>query len=251
MGADDLVYGTDGTYHTKTETFAKVTNTGGFAPAPIGRPDQERDVPALRVQRRLADRGSRQRRRVRVWAIDKVMDKNGNYMEVSYSEDTTNGDYYPDTIVYTKNTGISTYRYVKFFWESRTDVSASYAKGRWSSRSAAERIETYVGGTLDANRVNKYALTLFFGLRREIPAVVGEGVRTSADTTGLPATSFTYKSLTTGFGSEQSWGNARYGRHFLRHGRHRRSHLRGSNRHERRWSRDVCVATMARTTVSG
>jgi len=56
MGADDLVYGTDGTYHTKTETFAKVTNTVASAPAPIGGLDQERDVPALRVQRRLADR---------------------------------------------------------------------------------------------------------------------------------------------------------------------------------------------------
>jgi len=43
---------------------------------------------------------------VRVWALNKISDKKGNYLTVTYAEDNANGDFYPIKIEYNWNTGL-------------------------------------------------------------------------------------------------------------------------------------------------
>ncbi|HEY2989197.1 MAG TPA: FG-GAP-like repeat-containing protein, partial [Candidatus Binatia bacterium] len=68
---------------------------------------------------------------VRVWALSKISDTSGNFMTVTYDEDSTNGDYRPLEIKYTGNGANATQRSVKFFYGDRSD-----------------KIPTYVGGSL-------------------------------------------------------------------------------------------------------
>ncbi|MBS0618832.1 MAG: hypothetical protein JSR44_11630 [Spirochaetes bacterium] len=66
---------------------------------------------------------------VRLWALTKIIDLNGNFYEVGYRQDS--GEIYPAKIIYTQNIsgGISRYRVVEFEYEegSRTDYTVSYA----------------------------------------------------------------------------------------------------------------------------
>ena len=59
------------------------------------------------------------------WCLDKVQDRNGNYMTVSYWKDQ--GEIYLDRIDYTGNVyGLSQTKYVKFYSELRSDAPAMY-----------------------------------------------------------------------------------------------------------------------------
>ena len=63
------------------------------------------------------------------WSLDEVLDTNGNYMAISYSQDQ--GQIYPSQIQYTgnKNTGYLPKHTVDFILQSRTDHPSSYRSG--------------------------------------------------------------------------------------------------------------------------
>jgi hypothetical protein len=60
------------------------------------------------------------------WCLDKVVDTNGNYMEISYSKDS--GQIYLDRIAYAGNgpEGLSPSNYIQFHLENRSDIFTSY-----------------------------------------------------------------------------------------------------------------------------
>ena len=68
---------------------------------------------------------------VRVWALSKVEDLNGNYYTIEYEQD--NGEYYPKKITYTENIGfpINIYRTLEFSYDTtgRPDHGQSYTYG--------------------------------------------------------------------------------------------------------------------------
>ncbi|MFT3848681.1 MAG: FG-GAP-like repeat-containing protein [Propionivibrio sp.] len=68
---------------------------------------------------------------VRVWAQNQVKDTKGNYYTVTYTEDATNGDYYPQRIDYTGNrdTGLSTSNSVQFEYETKNNSTSHYEAG--------------------------------------------------------------------------------------------------------------------------
>jgi len=95
---------------------------------------------------------------VRVWAINKMMDRIGNYYTVQYQEDNTNGDYRPDRIDYTGNAGqgLATYNSVVFQYETRSDTPPRYEAG--SMMKIMQRLShvlSYTGSAL----VRDYRLT--------------------------------------------------------------------------------------------
>lgn len=51
---------------------------------------------------------------IRVWALNKLQDVKGNYLTVTYAEDSANGEYRPTQIDYTANTGLTVNRKVVF-----------------------------------------------------------------------------------------------------------------------------------------
>jgi hypothetical protein len=95
---------------------------------------------------------------VRVWALNKMTDRLGNYYTIQYQEDNPNGDYRPDRIDYTGNAmqGLGTYNSVVFQYEARTDIPPRYEAG--SVIKAMQRMThvlSYTGTTL----VRDYRLT--------------------------------------------------------------------------------------------
>jgi len=67
----------------------------------------------------------------RVWAVNQVTDTVGNYYTVTYTNDTTNGQFYPSRIDYTGNASasLSTYNSVQFSYTTRTDIVPYYQAG--------------------------------------------------------------------------------------------------------------------------
>jgi RHS repeat-associated protein len=65
---------------------------------------------------------------IRVWALSKVEDLNGNYYRIEYS--SANGEYYPHAIAYTLRNGgiISQMRTVEFVYEDRDDYYGEFSQ---------------------------------------------------------------------------------------------------------------------------
>ena len=97
---------------------------------------------------------------IRVWALNKLQDRKGNYLKVSYFIDNGQGHYRPDRIDYTYNdaAGVTTAtRSVRFTAEPRTDVWPMYLAG--SKVTIPDRIThvtTYVGETPVRDYVLQY-----------------------------------------------------------------------------------------------
>ena len=97
---------------------------------------------------------------VLVWALKKVTDLNGNYFTVTYHNDITNGEYYPQQIDYTGNDhstpALQTQRQVFFAYEDRTDKISQYTADSLHSRTVRlKNIQTKLDGAI----VKQYHIT--------------------------------------------------------------------------------------------
>jgi hypothetical protein len=68
---------------------------------------------------------------VRSWALNKLSDTAGNYIEFKYSENSTTGEFHIDEISYTGNEaqGLQPYNRVDFTYETRPDTIKAYVAG--------------------------------------------------------------------------------------------------------------------------
>ena len=178
-------YGADGTeYHTERETWVRViSQTVGGQNGPRSFTVKTKDGHQMefgvttdsRILARDRDDGA-----VQVWALNKISDRNGNFVEVSYEEDISRREknireaflgYYPTEIRYTGNSGVTPLRLVKFDYEDRQDNITAYVGG--SKAETTKRltgIKTYVdldgdGNNIDQgdNLVKQYSLTYEYG----------------------------------------------------------------------------------------
>ncbi len=88
---------------------------------------------------------------IRLWAANKIADKVGNYLTVTYNEDATNGSYTPARIDYTGNdsAALAPYDSVQFSYETRTDIPPLYFAGSLvKNTQRLTNIKTYTGTTL-------------------------------------------------------------------------------------------------------
>ncbi len=86
---------------------------------------------------------------IRLWAVNKISDTVGNYLTVTYSEDSTNGSYHPTQIDYTGNGTVLPYANVQFEYESRTDTATLYfADSKVQNTQRLSNIKTYTDTTL-------------------------------------------------------------------------------------------------------
>jgi RHS repeat-associated protein len=117
----------DGSYRSKSESFTRLVPAGTCGTGPCSWTATDRSGVNLfygaTADSRLLRSGSTS---ARVWALSKVQDLFGNWYEVSYDNDTTDGNLYPATITYTRGAGITTYRTVEFAYETRSDVESGY-----------------------------------------------------------------------------------------------------------------------------
>ena len=134
------------------------------------------------------------------WALRKVMDPNGNYFLISYSEDTANGDFYPTLITYTDNDtfGISGDNTVVFeYYDGRTDHHVKYMPTKVDMNRRLSAIYVRVAGV----QLRKYVLTYAYS------GNTGNSLLTKVqefgkDNGSLPAREFTWDDGFNGVGFE-------------------------------------------------
>lgn len=157
----------DAIYHTELESWSKVlpvygSNTPGRS-GPDGFRVLERDgrifeyggTPDAQLAASPTDPS------IRVWALSRVTDRNGNTLTVRYVQDADNSAIYPDRIEYTANEGLQSRRAVSFDYEARPDVLPRFAGG---ARVAYTRRLTAVRTWLDGKPVRSYTLAYATGL---------------------------------------------------------------------------------------
>jgi len=89
------------------------------------------------------------------WCLDRVQDTNGNFMTLTYWKDQ--GEIYLARIDYTGNGSLSPTNYVKFYLESRTDVSSMYTTNALVKTAyRLKTVETYSNGSLQRKYVLNY-----------------------------------------------------------------------------------------------
>jgi Salmonella virulence plasmid 65kDa B protein len=173
-------YGEDGSeYRTEIDGFSKIVAYGGA----IADPDTgtiARDPDYFKIWTKagqIMEFGSTPDSRnrigttnfVRAWAVNKISDTKGNYLTVTYTNDTTTGQIYPARIDYTGNASASLapYNSVQFSYVARGDATIAYHAG-FSVTTAVRltNVKTYTGATLVSDYVIHYDATSGINSRR-------------------------------------------------------------------------------------
>lgn len=109
-----------------------------------------------------------------IWALNRVEDRHGNYMMVSYLDVDVTGEQYPLRIEYTGNGNLAPARVVEFDYGTadRTDVVVRYVNGfTYQSRKLLQKIKTRFNGTLVNEYVFSYLAEPSGSLRSRIQSV--------------------------------------------------------------------------------
>ncbi len=151
-------------YRTENESYARVVSFGSLGSGPqyfiVKHATGEiEEYGNTADSRRLAQSGSSA---AVTWAINRKSDREGNYVDFTYNTNTASGYQYIHEVKYTGNTGegLTPGNTVRFNYESRTDVTPSYADGAIRVIPVrVDNIELYLGASL----VRKYDLTYGMG----------------------------------------------------------------------------------------
>ena len=210
-----LVKQADGTYRSKNESFTRFTSSGTTCGGPCSWTVQDASGATFYFgdtdDSRIEKVGSTA---VRVWALSRAVDSNGNSYVVSYNEDPASGAFYPARITYTVGAGISTYQTVEFTYEGRGDVTIDTAGG--ATVNLAQRLQWVTVRSAGA-LVRKYRLEYECGLdsppnsgtcastnRSRLISVLEYG---SDGTSTLPAQTFGWQEGGTGFQTDAKLAN--------------------------------------------
>lgn len=159
MVSNGLAYGANGAeYRTENDSFSKIVSYGGAqGPAwfkvwtKAGRVLEYGNTADSRIE-------AQGRAEVRTWGINREQDIKGNFLIVSYTEDSANGDFYPARIDYTgnANAGTATNNSVRFGYESLPILIPGYKMGSLIQPTVRlKTIDAYQG----ENRTHDYQLS--------------------------------------------------------------------------------------------
>jgi hypothetical protein len=194
-----VISGTDGVdgseYRTEIESFSKVIahGTAGIGPAWFEVHTKSGQIMELgnTTDSRILAQGKTS---ASSWTVNKISDTKGNYLTVTYVNDTTNGQAYPTRIDYTGNAAASVQPLSSIqlvYNTNRPDQVPLYHAGSLMKTTVLlTDIKTYRGTTL----VSDYQLT--YQLGDNINPSKLTSVRLCAGVSGascLPATSFTWQ----------------------------------------------------------
>jgi len=154
-------YGADGAeYRTELESFSKVIGYGSAGNGPAWFKVWTKSGQIMEYGNTTDSRIEAQgKTTVRVWALNKASDTKGNYFTVSYTEDSANGDFYPQRIDYTGdvNAGLLPIDSVRFVYEPRPDTVAHYVAG--SITRSAVRLSKVQGWAGSGSLVTEYRVS--------------------------------------------------------------------------------------------
>lgn len=212
-------------YRTEVESFSKIVSSaetdatagpGSFTVRTKGGLTMEYGKTA---DSRIEAQGSTA---VAVWALNKVTDVAGNHYTVTYTENNTNGEFYPASISYTGNNaaGLAPAFKVGFVYETRPDIAPAYLGGKLSKKTVRMKtLQIYSAGAV-VNQYNiSYAATSATRKRSAITTIsycdaAGVCIPSTAFATSAGNAAFTFwsQSITPGQGgaNAQSGVNAHY-----------------------------------------
>jgi len=99
---------------------------------------------------------------VKTWALDKIQDRAGNYLTISYFKDEASGVFHPTEIDYTgnKTAGVTSYNRIQFVYQARDDVHTSWHAGsKTTVNKLLSDIVVYNGKTKTYDYKLKYELS--------------------------------------------------------------------------------------------
>jgi RHS repeat-associated protein len=191
-----LVRQGDGSYRSRKETFTRLVPSGTCGDGPCSWAATDRTglvrYYGTTADSRLLKQGSAS---VSTWSLSRVQDVLGNYFDLTYNNDASNGALYVTNVSYTKGPGLSTVRSVQFGYESRTDVERGYEAG--ALRQLTMRLKSVAvlsGSTL----IRRYRLDYEYGTstgRSHLVAIQEYG---NDGTSTLPARTFRWQHGGTG-----------------------------------------------------
>jgi RHS repeat-associated protein len=159
-------YGAPGTeYRTETDSFTKIISEGTMGNGPKRFKVWTKSGQVMNYgyswQSRILAQNSDD---VRIWAISRIEDKQGNYLKIFYDNKRGAGEYRPVRIEYTGNVSSSPelipYAEVQFEYEDRDDVTTGYQGGaHFKTSKRLSSIKTYADGQL----VKGYQLSYEYG----------------------------------------------------------------------------------------
>ena len=214
-------------YRTEHESFSRVKSFGACGGGPCnwtveaksGQIIEFGNTEDSRVQAATQPRGIA-RSEIRMWALNKVSDRAGNYLSVTYYEDQFNGIHVPVWIAYSgnTNTGQVPYAAVQPVWQARPDIDTAYEAGsQIQTVHRLSHINTFTSPGA-ATFVKMYYLTYEAALSPSTNRSRLQSVKECADaarTNCLEPTTFTWQNGgtggpqlaagTTGFGSSKGF----------------------------------------------
>ena len=127
------VYGADGTeYRTAFESFDKIISHGNTGGAPtsftVYKKSGEIFTYGKSVDSRIIGQSKTQ---VGSWALKRISDIKGNYVQFHYYNNQSTGEFYLTKIDYTGNDvlGLAPYNHIDFIYENRADPITAYMSG--------------------------------------------------------------------------------------------------------------------------
>ncbi|GEN08368.1 RHS repeat-associated core domain-containing protein [Myxococcus fulvus] len=127
---------------------------------------------------------------IRLWSLNRVTDRHGNFMTVTYEQDAQHNAHYPKLIEYTDNLKkpIARKRQVRFTFVDRQDIATTYVGGHpVRITRLLSQVQTYVGDTLA--RTYRFDYQPSRATRRQLL----QSVTTEARDTSLPRTTFLWQ----------------------------------------------------------
>ncbi|WP_296636810.1 SpvB/TcaC N-terminal domain-containing protein, partial [Thiobacillus sp. SCN 63-57] len=145
-------YGADATeYRTESESYSRIVSYGSQGSGPAWWKVWTKSGQILEYGNTADSRIEAQgKTEVMLWSLNKLQDTVGNYLTVSYIEDTPNGQYYPDRIDYTgnSNAGKTPGNSVRFVYETRPDITPLYQAGSVNKTTVRlTNVQTYAENT--------------------------------------------------------------------------------------------------------
>ncbi len=166
-------YGANGTeYRTERESFSRIISYGAAGNGPAWFKVWTKAGQVVEYGNTADSRIEAQgKTSARVWAMNKLGDTVGNYLTVTYTEDSANGGYYPQRIDYTGNaSGLAPNDSVQFVYETRPDIVPLYFAGSLiKNTQRLTKVQTYSGGT----QTREYRLTYGTGATTNRSRIAG------------------------------------------------------------------------------
>ncbi len=151
-------YGASGTeYRTEMEGFSRITSNGTTGTGPTSFTVETKSGLTMAYGNTSDSRVDAQgKAEASAWAVNRIDDTLGNYMNVTYVDDGTNGEHRPIKIVYSGHLTSGASASVEFTYETRPDINPVYHAGSlFKTTQRLTHVKTFVGTSL----VTDYRLT--------------------------------------------------------------------------------------------